>query len=113
MAKDRLVISEGRNGYVIQWYLADIQDVGASLGDGPIPASDPPPEHEDWEIIVAARAAGNASPDGRDRDGFFWESKAKARAALVSANAALKNKPLVDWEVKALAAGWKPPKGRI
>jgi hypothetical protein len=49
----------------------------------------------------------------RDGEGWSWPTKALADTAKKAILAAMKNRPLEDWEQKALAAGWKPPKGRL
>lgn len=108
--KDRLVIEEERRGYryFIAWYLADDGDIGALLGDTH-------PHNGTDEHDIASRAAHEASEGTIESSGYFWETKAQATTALRAANAALKvarsKIPLPEWAKRALAAGWKMPKG--
>lgn len=114
MSKDKLVIEADRHGYRIQWYIASMEDLGAVLGESPvITRVTSLPDSEDWEHEVASVAVIGTNGIERDSTGYYWESRTNALAALKIANAALKNRPLADWEQKALAAGWKPPKGRL
>lgn len=103
--KDKLIVQEDRGVYRIFWWLAEEQDLGAELGDGH--------EEGDDKHAVATRAAKTTPGVEKDSRSYYWESRSAASAALQIANAALKNKPLADWERKALAAGWKPPKERM
>lgn len=114
MSKDRLVIESDRYGYRIQWYIASMNDLGSVLGESPVITKvKAAPESEDWEHEVASVAVIGSKGIERDSVGYYWESRAHAQAALKAANAAIKNRPLADWEKKALAEGWKPPKGRL
>ncbi len=58
---------------------------------------------------------GDQDSRGHDSTGFWWESESAARAALakvkVIAKTLLNDVPWPEWARKALAAGWKPPKG--
>ena len=110
MSKDRLVVHEDRHGYRIVWFLADEQDHGATLGEGWSRCDDDDPYGDHG---IATRAAKKTLGVERDERGFYWESRSVAQTALKVIKAALKNKPLEDWEQKALAAGWKPPAGRM
>lgn len=103
--KDRLTVSDERRGiHRVVWFIAEADDYGATLGDGPAAEDD----HG-----IATVAAQSTPGCEKDSTGLYWYSRAEATVALKAANAALKNKPLADWEQKALAAGWKPPKGRL
>ncbi len=114
--KDKLVLEEDRGGmWRIKWVIAeDDWGDGAVLGEGtakdwegPAPTS-----REDWEHWAAQRAASATAGVERDQNGFFWESTRDAKAALRVAKEALKqDRPMPEWATKALAAGWKPPKG--
>lgn len=114
--KDKLVLEEDRGGmWRIKWVVAeDDWGDGAVLGEGtdkdwegPAPTS-----REDWEHWAAQRAASTTAGVERDLNGFFWESTRDARAALRVAKEALKQeRPMPEWATKALAEGWKPPKG--
>ena len=110
MSKDKLVLDEDRGGWVISWYLADIGDVGATLGEGS-PEANSKDEHD----IASLAAKAAAPPSAVSFNGYRWESRADAQKALRAANAALADArskvPLPDWAKQALAAGWKMPKG--
>lgn len=114
MSKDKLVCEESRYGYKVVWWIevdpGKDYEYGAELGD----AHPHDPQSKDAHDI-SSRAAFAASPPDVIRGGYHWESKARAAVALREANAALKvaqsKVPLPDWAQKALAAGWKMPKG--
>lgn len=122
MGKDRLVVCDkhmGRHGYYcIGWWLADDQEMGGYLGQT-APRADagddrgPPPEATCE--TTAAEAAVWDMASGRADGALYWTSDAAARRALRVARAAAAayaaKKPLPDWAVRALAAGWTPPKG--
>ncbi len=112
MAKDKLAIFEDRSGYLyhIGWLCWDEEygdEEGLRLGEG---GKDVGADH------TAAEAAVKDMKDGREDGGaYFWESRSAAQRALKVAKEAVKaaaaNRPLPDWAKKALAAGWKAPKG--
>lgn len=109
--KDRLSIFETRDGYVyyIGWLCWDDEfgdEEGLRLGEGR--GEDGLGDHH------AAEEAVKDMKDGREEGGaFFWESKSGAAKALRVAKEVVKNRerPLPDWAIKAIAAGWKAPKG--
>lgn len=109
MAKERLILVENRHLYRICWYFPDDDEEGAVLGDY-LHGGTYTPDSEHKIATEAVKATAKL-----DFDGLFWESKAKAQAALAAAKAAIKaaqsSKPWPDWAVKAAAAGWKAPKG--
>ena len=76
-------------------------------------AEPPRSDDESWQQWTIERAALPFCADGHDhRNGFKFENQAMARKAMAAIKLALKaTRPLFDWENKALAAGWKPPKG--
>jgi hypothetical protein len=109
--KDKLSIFEDRNGYTfyIGWLCWDEdfgEEEGLRLGEGR--------NVNDVEHLAAEQAV-KSMRDGREgQDGsFFWESRSAAAKALKVAKEAIKNRerPLPEWAIKALAAGWKAPKG--
>lgn len=122
MRKDKLVIIDDNLIFRVQWEIASddgYNDLGAVLGeDSPfkyteerLKKCDP----EDWENNKANIVARKTRKVKRDGKGFYWESKLDAQMALKEIKIALKNKsdkPMEDWEIKALAAGWKPPKSK-
>lgn len=116
MAKDKLVVESDREGYYIVWYLAEIGDLGAILGEETYTEAQLAKAGEnDWEHIKATVVASKMSGVKRHgHSGYRWESAAKAVAALRAVKAALKDKskkPWPAWALEAKAAGWKPPKG--
>ena len=123
MAKDRLIVEEMRGGYgyCVGWYLAEEQEMGLLLGESwgrNARAKDAADVLEDELDTWAAEHAISKLPHSRQGAGCFeFESKTDAAAALRVAKAAIEAahaaRPLEDWEKKALAAGWKPPKGWI
>jgi hypothetical protein len=117
--KDRLILDQGHDHlWRIYWEVVceGSYDIGATLGEGPgtdwkgpAPKSN---EDGEWDHWMAQRAASVSDGVEQDHNGFFWESKRAARSALRVINEALKHqKPMPEWAQKALAAGWKPPKG--
>lgn len=115
---DKLVVDDSglRGAIRLTWVLEEEDDLGGSIGDGYDP-KDPEPDRgvdvEAWESWAAERAAlPFRDPDARHEYGFEFATTAKAKAAL----AAIKirwtaKRPLYEWEQKAIAANWKPPKG--
>lgn len=113
--KDHLVVHQAGDGYFyIAWYLAEEQDFGAYVGEGPLGTKEPDrlSERDEWECWTADKIA-REDPDHIDEDmGYCWETAAAAKRVLAQINLAFKApRPLHDWEKKALEAGWKPPKG--
>ena len=111
---DYLVIDERGleyEWYRLVWYIREWQDYGGIVGDT-IPGDVAPKDVEEWEVWQAARSV-RALADGRDRDGYYFASKSKARAALAAANAGLLNSeaPWPVWALRAKEAGWTPPEG--
>lgn len=112
---DRLVIEETGGVWRIVWELEDEGDIGAALGESQYTERDlAGATGGDWEHIKATLAVAATDGVERDSNGYFWETYRGATAALRAAKAALRDKsgkPLPEWAVKALAAGWKAPKG--
>lgn len=107
---------ESRNWkYRLTWYIPEDEDVGGSLGDMEYSESQlATSTSEDRDCIVAYLAAKSTEGAHRDTMGLFWETEAKARAALRVVKAALKadgGPPMPEWALKAIAEGWKAPKG--
>lgn len=97
--------------YRLAWFIKDWQDIGGRVGDE-APGPTPPKDKSEWEVWQAARSV-MALADGRDQDGYYFESLSRARAALAAANAGLLSgeAPLPAWALLAKAAGWTPPEG--
>jgi hypothetical protein len=108
---DYLVIEENRDDFRIAWFSKEWEDVGGHVGED-APGPTPPKDKGAWEIWQAARSIKDLA-DGRDSDGYYFESIAKARLALATANAALFSgeAPWPAWALQAKEAGWTPPKG--
>ena len=117
MSKDKLIVFEDQGVYVIAWYLAVDQDIGAYLGDDERPeisdiASADPVDRGHRAATLAAYEVGT---ERRKHVGFVWETETEARAALryIKARMAslLSNVPWPEWAVMAKAEGWRAPKG--
>lgn len=115
MSKDRLDIIEAHDrwsGFAIGWFNEE-EGIEGDLHLGERSAYKDDDEHK--EVSEAVRPMCDES----DGDGeLTWESMSGAKKALTVARAKLKEirstkKPLEDWELKAIEAGWKPPKGRL
>jgi hypothetical protein len=116
MSNAQLVVDADRLGYYICWYFPDEGDQGGTLGESTYTAAQlAKAEPADWEHIKATITAGQtAGVERAGHDGYRWESRTDAFAALRAIKAAIKdksNKPWPEWAVQAKAAGWKPPKG--
>lgn len=119
MAKDKLVWEFAHGGYRIYWRFAEEADLGASLGqDKDDGIGDGPEDPDDWEHWAACKAVrgleAKHAPDGRDILGWYWVTTAGVMAAIRVAKAAIAAmpwRPIPEWATKALAAGWKAPKG--
>jgi len=111
VARSEFIVEERRNGTWGLFWLTQDGDLGMAVGD--IQFSNEPrdaDDHEIWRVNNAAKVFANDERDYLDR-GYEFDTKTAALKAQRAANAALKNGPLEEWEAKALAAGWKPPKG--
>ncbi len=119
---DRLVVFERRDLYRIGYYLEDEEDIGAVLGEDlniDIPEQDPGLDwglNSDWDYKIAVKTILSLPDIEKDNQGFYWETRNQAQKILKLIKIALKNyqdskKDLPDWAKKAIAAGWKPPKG--
>lgn len=100
--------------YRLSWYFPDDDDIGGSVGDEEYTAEQLTDPEVDRDCVVAYLAAKDTPDVARDCTGFYWETAAKANAALRVVKAALRSDggaPMPDWAIKALAAGWKAPKG--
>lgn len=129
--KDHLVIETTGADYYLAWYIAEDDDLGIEVGQmrSKVPEflrafANHPKEVFDDEVMhaeVAARAffrnQGIQRPPVNTRGSYLFETRAEAKACLLqcrqTVRAAKAKVPLKPWETKALAAGWKPPKGRF
>lgn len=115
---DKLVIEERGGGYCIGWWLEDDRDLGLVLGPYKDTLKQDPTKvsREELETVLATQAIHNLTQPNREvyQSEWIWDSEASAQAALRVAKEAIKAgvvRPMPDWAVKALEAGWKPPKG--
>lgn len=129
MSKDKLVVTDWQHGYAIFWWLDDGDDYGASIGEQQGRGWEKFLEgcREDrlslldartwWECerIAAEDAANGYALKGSS---FVWDSRNRAEKCLRDARRFAKiyvesdgAKAWPEWAQKALAAGWKPPRG--
>ena len=114
MSEDVLMVSDAYRSdgdSYLAWFCDG--EEGGIIGDDPKSGTGPEPtDRDDWETWIAAKLARESGAE-RDSRGFHWPSAKAAAAVLRLIKAAWKNRttPLPDWAQKALAAGWKPPKG--
>lgn len=117
MAKDQLMVVEDREGYRfrLQWWLAESEDMGLTLGEG---GPNVNAAEVDPETAIAYGIVLKEENLERDSRGWYWESKTQAMSVLSKIKVAWKvekankaNQPWPHWAVQALEAGWKPPKG--
>ena len=102
-------VDKKHGSFGISWFSHDGE--GLAMGEYAI-AKEPARDSDDWEAWAAERAAKTVPHESRERSGALVWSRTNAALAMKAIKAALKAKrPLYDWEQKALAAGWKPPKG--
>ncbi len=109
----KLVLTEERYRYYIQWEEDD--DLGGYLCQSDSDGKGPPPtDRDEWEHWAASKAV-REMPGFQERGdmwGGWWDNEKEALAALRVAREVLKqDRPMPDWAQKALAEGWKPPKG--
>lgn len=123
MAKDKLMVvsSPDEYCYYLQWYLANENYMGLTLGEmtaDELGWEEEPTDREEWENWIAHKIA--AESEGVSREGgkpdygiFYWETAKEARSVLQQIQLAwLTNvRELPDWAKKALSEGWEPPKG--
>ncbi len=106
--KPRLTLLETNRGYEIGWFDPSDGEFGLMLSGREV--KDP----ESNAAIQAIKLLDTDAPQVcRITGSWLWESKPKAQIALRVAKAAIaalqSNMP--DWAAKAVAEGWKPPKG--
>lgn len=109
-----LGLDEDRLGWSIIWVIDG--DIGGTLGEDIYTDQQlAKAKFDDWEHIAATIAVSKT--EGVERlgsHGYYWETKGDAMKALRAAKAAIKDKskkPWPEWATKAVANGWKPPKG--
>jgi len=115
IAKYKLVAARAvcEPGWRVFWWLTDEQEIGAALGDSRLDGTGTPPadaeEREHWVACKALRVADLNNGE----DPFLFATEAEAKKAAAIAGSAIRRDEgasrLLDWEKKALAAGWIPP----
>lgn len=112
----KLIVDDlARDGkHRLSWWFED--DIGGHLGD-----CDPVDEAalvnltgEERSDAVMYLTALRTNGVERDSLGFYWPSQTSAQNALRTIKLAVKSDaggPMPDWAVKAIGAGFKPPKG--
>jgi len=116
VAKDKLLIVKNDYDYQLQWWLVEDDDMGLTIGEmQDSDLGDEPEDREEWENWVAHKIAAKTAGVLPRRDGgaFLWETKRGVEQALKQIKLAWKTqaRELPEWAKKALAAGWKAPKG--
>lgn len=115
--KTRLVVVQEARDYYrwrIQWEFLDEdeRDGGYLVQMSDDGLGEPPNDREEWEHWAASRAVRETNGYMHDNTGAYWESRRLACAARDVAVLAIKQeRPLPEWAKRALAEGWKPPKG--
>lgn len=126
----KLVLSDERSGWMVVW--TDESGDGAFVGqDANMTEAqlktklEAAKSRRDWDTVeymtveLAARDPALADDVVPRRTGYACDTRAAANRFIAHLRAAQKvardefetGKTSEDWEVKALAAGWKPPKG--
>lgn len=125
----KLVVMDERDGFMLAW-ADDDGEAGAYVGQDAMTLPEKMEAQlakakaerrlddiEYWTVEIAARNPN--LPATARRLGYVCDSRsavnrfaAHLRAAVKAARAEFKTgRPPEDWETKARAAGWKPPKG--
>lgn len=104
-----LSVTDERDGYCLAW--CDDDGPGLYLGESDGHLDESAGEHR--AAVEAASAIGN--PTRGEYRRLCWDSLTSARKALAAAKAAVRafhdGAPMPDWALKAIAEGWKPPRG--
>ena len=108
-----LAINERVEGIYIAWYIPEDGDFGGYIGEGAERDEEPSGNDlEAWENWAAYQTI-KIHADGKNIQGFFFNTIRKARTALAAANETLttKSRPWPSWAIQAKEAGWTPPEG--
>lgn len=119
MARDPYLVvddrGEGNYKFRLSWFLPEDDDIGGSVGDSTYTEADLKTlDASNVDCAVAYLAISKSGTVRRDVSGFYWETRGEAQGALRIVKAAIAagvERPMPDWANKALAAGWKAPKG--
>ena len=112
---ESLVLECNRNGgWHIMWVIDG--DEGATLGESTYTARDLKKASPDDRDHILATITAAKCPGARriNHDGYCWQSKTQASAALKVVRLALKSDTGAawpEWTIAAIAAGWRAPKG--
>jgi hypothetical protein len=109
MARSRFIADVNNYGTWSLWWVDDHGEAGGALGD--IEFRKEPQNKDDKEIWRACNAAKPFVETRSKAYGYEFATKTHCMAARRAADAAIRNTPVEEWEARALAAGWKPPKG--
>jgi len=112
----KLGLFDESKGFRIRWIDPEDGEEGGAVGDARDEykkAPDPNKDRDAWEVYIVETALKDLDPKPEfDLEGYFWDNKREAHAAFRIAKAALEQeKPMPDWAKKAVAEGWKPPRG--
>lgn len=129
---DHWQIVDDTRGFRIQFYNADIDDLGAYLGDGsnadgtwpdgPAGGEEEDEVDKEWNRahnaavkLIAAEGLGERARSTGHGGGFLFDSRTEAAKAMrilkTCQKQAKDERPWPEWAVKAAAEGWKAPKG--
>lgn len=114
-------------GWAIGWNCGDGEGINLYIGQAPhLLSLEERPGNDDDDVWAAERSLAvfmQKHPGVAERAGNYgpwvFSAKTKAQEALrwvrAEVNQVMNPKiaPLQEWEKQALAAGWKPPKGRL
>jgi len=112
MSKERLQVYDDSGVYRIAWYFPDEGEIGMRLGEDIKDLNKSGVEADHKEASLAVQAIVGVELDS---EGFWWDSKTQAQAALRIAKRAIEelegSMPWPEWAKRAEAHGWRPPKG--
>jgi hypothetical protein len=97
-----LTLIEGSRGFNLAWFIPEIDDIGAVVGEDDRDLS--------WEENAIRKAIKSLADDE-----FSFSNSARAKKALALANEALwlaaSGQTWPEWALTAKAQGWTPPDG--
>lgn len=120
------VVEEDRDVYRLRWWLPEVDDYGATVGEnGKAPSPRKKGDDIEWytaEVVCFKlfKVLPDSNTFGLDSNGFWWASKALANKVLSQIRAETKvslqangesRAEWPEWAITAKANGWKPPKG--
>jgi hypothetical protein len=118
---DKVVVQDDGDLFRLVWVFdRDGCDTGARLGESLYTEADIDGEKNKGDrlhiaLTLVLQKSLEDTGGARDKDSFFWETRAAAASALkmakTQAEALLAGRSWPEWAVKAKAEGWTPPKG--